>query len=167
MSYHRALGDWCSAQQARPECPTPPAGICIPTDAATLEHVKFAQRNVNRLSQLFREPLVDVDGRIGPDTKEAFSRELERAGQTELLPLVFCDNAMSNVLAIGNRLWGRAEDLSAPAVPDASRTPPSMPRPDGGVSHPPASQMKAGMSPAMLAVAGLAAYVGYRLFTKG
>jgi len=167
MSYHRALGDWCSAQQARPECPTPPAGICIPTDAATLEHVKFAQRNVNRLNKLFGEALVDVDGRIGPKSKEAFSRELERASHLDLLPLVYCDNAISNILAIGNRLWGRAEDLAAPIVPDSSKTPPSMPRPDGGVSHPPANQMQAGFSPAMLAMLGLAAYVGYRLIKGG
>lgn len=165
MTYHPmgiSSDDWCSTDNNRCQGSTPVPNICLPMTASALSAVKQLQRDTNRLRKQRGNSLIDVDGRVGPQTRAAVENEL-KAVAVGMTPLVYCDNVMSNLSNIAAAIASAASAAGAPVVADPRpKTPPSQPRPDGRVAHPPPGAMRAGIDPLTIAVLGVVGYLIYR-----
>lgn len=146
-----ADSSWCSDMNVQPGC-TPLRGICKPMDAATLGLIKQLQRLANRFQKAAGKSLLDVDGRVGPQTVRAVEAALGASYYS-------CDDLMSQIEGEIAKLATRSMSRGLPVVADPKpKAPPSVPGPGGTVVHPPDDQIRrAGFVGALTSPMGLAA----------
>ena len=143
-----AKSTFCTVANPRPGC-TPVAGVAKPTTAATLLVFQNVQRNLNRVLYARRQPLLYVDGRIGPSTLAAM--DVVRSTTELHLPQTTIDQVAEYADSINNGLDAVARSIGAPMVvgDPAPKSPPSLPAPGGGVTHPPDEAIKAAAQPSL------------------
>jgi len=158
-----ALTDWCSSTNAQGNCKAI-NGICMPMNSRSLQVFKDLQRVANRILYASQKSLIDVDGRIGPQTLAAVNFAMKRVsgpyddfGSCDGLSLVADDVEMM--------LAGGAASIGAPeTIPDPSSSKPSVLKSDGSVDN---SMAKAGFvellsSPIGLALIGAGVFLALR-----
>lgn len=123
---------WCSDGNPQSGCRAL-SNICKPMDFATLRIYKDLQRQANRLAVSHGHSIINVDGRIGPQTVAAVERYA--GGQK----YGHCDELAAVADEVSKDLRRAADDAGAPQVPDPSSSRPSKPKPDGTIEHPPAA----------------------------
>lgn len=149
---------FCTVANPQLSC-SPIAGVAKPTTAATLRVFENVQRNLNRVLYQQKQPLISVDGRIGPGTMAAVAF-VQRATPLNL-PYDTVDAVALNADFIMASVDQLARSIGAPAsVPDPAPTsPPSRLTTAGNVAHPPDAAIRGGLgmtSPLVLAAAGVA-----------
>lgn len=142
MSYvgRQSLGDtsWCSP--AAPSGCTPVDGVCMPMDAATLSTFTGIQRSINALLAARSEPLIGVDGRIGPETLAALMTLSSDPGQ-----ITGCDVVAANADAMLAELQQEMATAGARLVPDPGTSSPPTTIVSGKVVNPPAAAIQAAL----------------------
>lgn len=122
---------WCSDKSPQTNCKAV-KNICKPMDSHTLDLIKGLQRQANKVLNVAKKTLLDVDGRVGPLTTSAVNAILGTN-------FSHCDEVMARINSLLTSMATNAASFAA--VPDPSRpggSKPSIAGPGGTVIHPPA-----------------------------
>jgi lysozyme family protein len=146
-----ASASYCTPGNVPPGC-TPVAGVSKPMDQITLTTYQQIQRATNALRAKRGLPLIDVDGRLGPQTLSAIGT-VYTSGQ---IPLDL-ETAAANAMALAAQLMTQVLVERANYVPDPSPSSPPTVLVAGAVQNPPDDQVAAAAGGFFSTPLGLAA----------
>lgn len=133
------IGAYCTVAHPYPGC-TPIAGVAKPTTAEMLDRFTVTQRLLNALRAKQGLALIDVDGRIGPQTVDAMKRFADPGVANNTVDAI-CQNIDRLVDDLTTEMQRQGTSFVADPVP---KSPPSMAS-GAGVINPPNSAIAATM----------------------
>lgn len=125
---------YCSTANPQTNCKAI-AGVCLPMTSMALEAFKNLQRQANRMAAKEGRALIDVDGRIGPNTVQAVTAALKYS-DTTWATIAGCDLVAAHAAEIAADIKARADQTNTPMVADPATSKPSTVGAGGTVVHP-------------------------------